>query len=240
MLFTRLAGISLRLSAFADQVPGACAICHTWPSRRVCDACAARFAQPATRCARCALRVPAGVEVCGACLRTPPLYEAALAALDYAYPWNDALAQFKFHGDPGWARALATLMRSAPWVEPAIEAADRVIPVPLSADRLRGRGFNQSALLARELAPHKLDTASLLRLQSTDAQSGLARRERMRNLLGAFVVEPARAARLGGLRVVLVDDVMTTGATLHAATQALREAGVGHITALVLMRTGVD
>ncbi|MFN7856417.1 MAG: phosphoribosyltransferase family protein [Acidovorax sp.] len=240
MLFTRLAGASRRLQALADHVPGACAVCHAWPSRRICDACAARFAQPTARCARCALRVPTGVDVCGACLRTPPLADACLAAVDYAYPWADALADFKFRGDPGWARALATLVRSTPWVEPALEAADRVLPVPLSADRLRVRGFNQSALLARELAPRKTDTGTLLRLHSTHAQSGLPRAERLRNLSGAFVVEPSRAATLCGQRVALVDDVMTTGATLHAATQALREAGVAHVTTIVLARTGID
>lgn len=240
MLFTRLAGISSRLDQLADRVPGVCAVCHAWPSRRVCDACVARFAQPATRCARCALRVPAGVEVCGTCLRAPPLQDACLAALDYAYPWADALAAFKFRGDPGWARTMASLMRSTPWVEPALEAAHKVLPVPLSAERLRARGFNQAALLARKLAPHKADMHSLLRLQSTEAQSGLARAERLRNLRGAFAVEPARASDLRGLRVVLLDDVMTTGATVHAATQALRDVGVAHVTAVVLMRTGID
>ena len=240
MLFTRLAGVSRRLQDLADRVPGACAVCHAWPSRRICDACAARFAQPAWRCARCALCVPAGVDVCGACLKSPPLQDASLAAVDYAYPWADALGDFKFRGDPGWARTLATLMRSTPWVEPALEAAYRVLPVPLSTERLRERGFNQSALLARELAPHKTDLSTLLRLHSTEAQSGLPRAERLRNLSGAFVVEPSRAASLSGQRVVLVDDVMTTGATLHAATQALREAGVTHVTAIVLARTGMD
>lgn len=157
--------------------------------------------------------------------------------MDYAYPWAGALAQFKFQGDPGWAGALATLMRSTPWAEPALEAADRVLPVPLSTERLRERGFNQSALLARQLAGAKADTRTLLRLHASEAQSGLPRAQRLRNLRNAFALEPARAAALHGQRVVLVDDVMTTGATLHAATQALREAGAGHVTALVFART---
>ena len=220
MLFLGLPGISRRLHAWVDKVPSQCAVCHAWPSQRVCNACVMRFAQPATRCQRCALRVPAGVAVCGACLQTPTSFDACIAAVDYAYPWADALAQFKFRGDPGWARALATLMRSTPWMEPALEGADRVLAVPLSTERLRERGFNQSALLARQLAGAKADW--------------------LRNLRGAFAVEPARAASLRGQRVVLIDDVMTTGATLHAATLALREAGVAHVTAAVLARTGLD
>ena len=160
--------------------------------------------------------------------------------MDYAYPWADALAQFKFRGDPGWAKALATLMRSTPWMEPALEAADRVLPVPLSTERLRERGFNQSALLARHLVGPKTDLHTLLRLHATEAQSSLPRAQRLRNLRGAFAVEPSRAAALRGQRVVLIDDVMTTGATLQAATLALREAGVTHVTAAVLARTGLD
>ena len=237
MLFTALTGISRRWRAAAARVPSQCAVCHAWPSQRVCDACAARFAQPAARCQRCALRVPAGVVVCGACLRDPPWFDACIAAVDYAYPWADALARFKFQGDPGWAGALSMLMRSTPWVEPALEAADRVLPVPLSTQRLRERGFNQSALLARHLAGAKADTGTLLRLHAGEAQSSLLRAQRLRNLCQAFAVEPARAAGLRGQHVVLIDDVMTTGATLNAATQALREAGAGRVTALVFART---
>lgn len=170
----------------------------------------------------------------------PPLFDACLAAVDYAYPWAGALADFKFKGDPGWAGTLATLMRSTPGVESALQSADVVLPVPLSTDRLRERGYNQSALLAQQLARPKADALTLLRVHATKAQSGLPRAQRLRNLRGAFAVEPARAAALRGRRVVLVDDVMTTGATLHAATEALHQAGVAHVIAVVLARTAAD
>ena len=237
MLFRGLTRISRSAAVWASQVPSQCAVCHAWPSQRVCNACVARFAQPVARCRRCALQVPAGEAECGACILQPPIFDACVAAVDYAYPWVDALADFKFRADPGWAGTLATLMRSTPWVEPAIEAAERVLPIPLSVQRLGDRGFNQSALLARRLAGPKVDTGTLLRLQATDAQSGLPRAQRLRNLQGAFAIEPGRAASLRGQRVVLLDDVMTTGATLHAAALALRQAGADHITAVVLART---
>ncbi len=240
MLFKALPRIYHPLRALFTRIPSQCAVCHAWPAERVCNACVARFAQPAARCQKCALRVPDRVSVCGACLRNPPALDACLAAVDYAYPWAGVLSEFKFQGNPGWTSTLTTLLRSTPWVEPAIESADRVLPVPLSADRLRERGFNQSALLAQRLAGARADTRTLLRLHATEAQSGLPRAQRLKNLKGAFAVEPLRAPALRGQRVVLLDDVMTTGATLEAAAIPLREAGVAHITAIVLARTGLD
>lgn len=240
MLFKALPRIFRPLRALAARIPSQCAACHAWPAERVCQACVARFAQPAARCQRCAVRVPEGVDVCGACLRKPPVLDACLAAVDYAYPWAGALSDFKFRGDPGWAHTLAALLRGTPGVGPALAAADRVLSVPLSAERLRTRGFNQSALLAQHLASSQADAHTLLRLHSTDAQSGLPRAQRLRNLQGAFAVEPALAPGLRGQRVVLVDDVMTTGATLEAAAMPLRQAGAAHITGIVLARTALD
>ena len=222
------------------QVPARCAICHAWPSRVVCNACVTRFAQPVPRCATCALPVPEGIARCGACLREPPPLDACLTAVNYVWPWSDCVAQFKFENQPGWAVELATVMRSAPWVEPALEQADRVLPMPLARERLAERGYNQSLLLARHLAPLKTDATLLLRTRHTPAQSDLSRAERLRNVRGAFAVEPLRAQELRGRRVVLVDDVMTTGASLHAAATALRQAGAAHVTALVFARTPSD
>lgn len=221
----------------SHKLPARCTVCHAWPARVVCDVCVARFAQPVPRCTTCALPVPQGVQRCGACLVQPPPLDACLAAVPYAWPWSDCVTRFKFGGQPGWAPTLATLMRSTPWVEPALEQADRVLPMPLSSARLATRGFNQALLLARQLAPRATDTTLLLRTRHTPPQSELHRTERLRNVQGAFAVEPLRAASLRGQRVVLVDDVMTSGASLHAAAQALRQAGAVHITALVFART---
>lgn len=221
----------------ADMLPGQCAVCRAWPAQPVCGACVARFAQPQPRCRRCALPVPAGVAECGRCVREPPPLDACHAAVAYEYPWSTLITHFKFHGEPGWARVLATLMRSTPWVEPALEQADVVLPMPLAPPRLAERGFNQALLLARALSPAKTDPALLLRTRHTAAQSALDRDARRANVTGAFAAEPLRAAQLRGARVVLVDDVMTSGATIFAAAAALRHAGTSHVTAVVLART---
>lgn len=225
------------IQGFAAAIPGQCAVCHAWPAQPVCEACVARFAQPQARCRRCALPVAPGIAQCGRCLTQPPPLDGCRAAVSYRFPWSALIAQYKFDGQPGWAREFATLMRSAPWVEPALDQADLVVAMPLSGQRLVERGFNQSLLLARALAPAKLDPGLLLRVRHTPAQSALNRAERLRNVAGAFAVDPLRAALVKGKRVVLVDDVMTSGASLFSAAGTLRQAGAAQIEALVLART---
>ena len=224
-------------SALLAQVPSQCAVCHAWPARPVCDACVTRFAPQVARCRTCALPLSAANAPCNECVMHPPLLDACLAACAYVWPWPECIAQFKFRGEAGWATPLATLLRSAPWVELALERCDLVLPMPLAPARLRERGFNQALELARRLAPQKTDATLLLRTRETPAQSGLTRAERLRNLRGAFALEPLRASAVRGQRVVLVDDVMTSGASLFAAAQVLRAGGVAHITAMVLART---
>ena len=174
---------------------------------------------------------------CGACLRTPPPLDACLAAVSYDYPWAGLITRFKFGERPAWASALARLMRSTPWVEPALDQADWVLPLPLSGQRLRERGYNQALELARALAPQKTRASMLLRIRHTPAQSSLQRSERLRNVSDAFALQPLGQPGLENRRVVLVDDVMTSGASLYAAARVLRQAGAAHITALVFART---
>lgn len=222
----------------SEQLPSQCAVCHAWPARPVCETCVARFAQPLPRCQTCALPVPAGVTQCGACLKSPPPLDACLAAVPYTFPWAGLIGRYKFGDTPGWSATFALLLRSTPWVEPALEQADLLLPMPLSPQRLQERGFNQALELARHLAPAKTAPGLLLRIRHTPAQSSLKRAQRLRNVRAAFAVEPLQQGRLQNKRVVLVDDVMTSGASLFAAAQALRAAGAAHITGLVLARTG--
>lgn len=170
-------------------------------------------------------------------MRNPPPLDLCLTATGYEWPWADLIARYKFHEQAGWDGPLATLMLSAPGAEDALDAADWVLPIPLSAQRLADRGYNQSWLLARQLSPGKADAHLLLRTRDTPSQRTLPRAERLANLIGAFAVEPLRAAHLRGKNVVLIDDVMTSGASLHTAARVLRQAGAAKVSALVLART---
>jgi ComF family protein len=205
------------------------------------------------RCERCALALPAdlslglklGPDLCAACVRQPPPLDKALAAVPYAYPWSDLIARYKFGEQHGWATFFATLLLKTPGVPQAfadLEPHDWVLPLPLSAERLQTRGFNQAWELASALArlsqtPAKSDARLLLRVKHTRPQSQLKREARLANVKGAFQIDPLRVAGVEGRRVLLVDDVMTSGASLFTAAQALREAGAAQITAVVLART---
>ncbi|MRD48354.1 ComF family protein [Caenimonas koreensis DSM 17982] len=230
MLGRTLEGISSRL-------PGHCAVCHRFPAHPVCEPCVGRFAQPLRRCSRCALPLGSSHTVCARCTASPPPLDACHAAVSYDYPWSELITQFKFRGQAGWARAFAMLMRSAPWTEPALDAAQLLVPMPLSAPRLAQRGFNQAFELAKQLDARKAVSSLLLRLRETPAQAALDLQARLANVRGAFAVDPLRVAAVKGKRIVLVDDVMTSGASLHAAAQALRQAGAASVTGLVFART---
>lgn len=223
-----------RLSA---ALPGQCALCHAWPASPLCRACTARFVQPRSRCSLCALPLPAGVERCGACIKDAPPLDQCLAVVSYEYPWSGLIARYKFGPSPGWSAALARLMRDSPGVAAALDASDLLLPLPLSPQRLRERGFNQALELARQLAPGKTRADLLLRVRDTPAQSSLPLNRRLRNVQDAFGLAAGAEDVLQGRRLVLVDDVMTSGATLYAAARLLRTAGATRITGLVLART---
>lgn len=222
------------------KLPSQCAVCHQWPTTLVCEQCVQAFAQPQRRCHTCALPVPDGQDTCGICLRDPPPLDRCLAALPYAFPWAQLIGEFKFRHNLGLAHSFATLLRSTPWIEPALERCDVLLPIPLGPRRLRSRGYNQALELARMLEPHKLQAHWLIRSGETPEQHRLPREQRLRAIKGVFAVDPLQARGLQGRHVVLLDDVMTTGATLFEAARVLRQCGAAHITAVALARADTD
>jgi ComF family protein len=176
---------------------------------------------------------------CGACLREPPPFERTVCVADYGFPWDRLVADFKFHGRAELAGVLAEQMTAA------VRAADApppdfVVAVPMSAPRLAQRGYNQAWELARRVAAAlALPASATLLVRPVDSahQIELGRAERQRNLRNAFMVDPLQRATVQGRHLALVDDVMTTGATAHAAALALLRAGAAAVDVWVLART---
>lgn len=226
-------------SARALRLPTQCEVCRGWADAALCPDCLARFAAPRLRCPRCAWPLPAPAPACGECLRDTPPFTAAASAVDYAFPWDALIAAFKFRERVDLARPLAALLARA--LRPMGGApVEWLLPVPLSASRLRQRGYDQAWLLAQALArelgvPARPDL--LQRVLDTPQQATLDRASRQRNLAGAFWVPPQAAAAVRGRHLALIDDVMTTGATLRAAAAALTQAGAATVQAWTVART---
>lgn len=225
------------LDIACDSLPAQCEVCGAWPSRALCAACTSSFLRPQTRCRSCALPVPAGQTECGPCLLNAPPLDACLAAVSYAYPWSACIARFKYGGQAAWARPLAQLMIQAPGVTGALQSCNLVLPMPLSAKRLAERGFNQAHELAKRLMPDKTRPGLLLRIRDTAPQEQLGRAERERNVRGAFMAAPEAAPLLRGKRLLLIDDVMTSGASINEAAAALKQCGAAWVAGLVFART---
>ena len=241
-LLTRGAQATRSLLAYwRRQAGGRCAVCRGWCHDALCPHCAARFAFARPRCDGCGLPLAAPGDAAARCVRcrlAPPPWTRVVTGVDYGYPWDRLLADLKFHQQLAPIDALLHPLQARLRDQQASDV--RVVAIPLSRERLRERGYNQSWELGRRLARALALEAradALFRVRDTGHQLGLHRAERARNLQGAFVVSPRHAAWVRGARVALVDDVLTTGATAHAAARTLRGAGAREVQLWVVART---
>ncbi|MEO1192712.1 MAG: ComF family protein [Pseudomonadota bacterium] len=174
---------------------------------------------------------------CAACLADPPGYSRARAALLYDEASRRLILPFK-HGDRlEAARPFALWMKTAGWR--SLETADLLVPIPLHRWRLWRRRYNQAALLAQALSRETgvpVALSALHRVKATASQGRLSRSARKRNLAGAFALAPGAEAQLAGRRLLLIDDVMTSGATLDAAAAVLSRAKPQSLEVLTLAR----
>lgn len=231
-------------------LPNRCAACQKWPAHGLCAACYANYKSQPTRCVRCAIEIPAtNLQTCGHCLTHPFEFDRAIAAVPYTPPWNHLIHQLKFHQGTHSAWVIAKLMHmvivqkmqhnthksSAPDNTP-----DLILPIAAATNRIKERGYNQAWEIARHLAPltklpaHAL---TLIRLHEHKSQTHRKRSERFKALKNAFSITPSQQPFIQGKHIALVDDVMTTGATMQAAAQALKQAGASKISAWVFART---
>ncbi|WP_022970749.1 amidophosphoribosyltransferase [Xanthomonas maliensis] len=198
----------------------------------LCPACRSALPEhgPACRCCASPLFAHDGPALCGSCLQRPPPLQQVHACFTYCWPVDGLLRRFKFHHDLAAGRTLSALMAQRCAGLPRPQA---LVPVSLHRRRLRQRGYDQALELARPLAwALRLPCLPVLtRVRATTPQSELDATERQRNLRDAFSARTPLPNH-----VALVDDVMTTGATLHAAARALRRAGVQRVDAWVCAR----
>jgi len=206
---------------------GSCFLCRGAASAVLCAHCEAelpRLRPP--RCPRCALASPRG-ETCGRCLADAPHFDATVAALEYAFPADALVHALKFRGELALAPLLAGLLS-----ERIDGKVDFVVPVPLSRERLKERGYNQALEIARHLGT-RVEIDLCRRARDTAAQMGLPFEDRRRNVRGAF----SCSTNVDGLSIAVVDDVMTTGATLDEMARTLKGAGATRVVNWVLART---
>lgn len=230
------------LAAAADFVmPPLCMSCREPVASHdaLCPGCwsGVDFIRPPL-CDRLGLPMPfdtGGVMISAAAAADPPPYGRARAVAQYAGVMRTLVHDLKFR-DRHDARRLFGRWLAESGAE-LIADAEVVVPVPLGRWRLLGRRFNQAAILAQEVARLGglgFEPTALVRTRATETQVGLTRMERRRNVSGAFAVVPARKAALAGRKVLLIDDVVTTGATVAACTRALRRAGAIDVDVLAL------
>ncbi len=219
-------------SQLLQVVPFECAICKRWPS--------ASFEVITGICQNC-IQTHAKAPLFPA----PPGLDECFAAVDFELPWSALISRYKFAPEPGLARVFAGLLMQGERVRELLTNANIVMPLPLAPERLEERGFNQALTLAKHLVTKtKIDASSLIRTRNTTPQRLLDREARQRNVANAFALQAISskpysnaAQSFEGKHILLIDDVMTTGATLAAAAEPLRKAGAARISAVVIART---
>ena len=171
-------------------------------------------------------------QLCGACIASSPDFDATKALFTYEYPVSQVLQQYKYNQQLALAETFAGLMLETL----ALENIDLIIPMPLHPSRLQERGFNQSLEIARIIGKRlniKVNSQVAQRIKLSPPQASLPLKERVRNMKGAFACHED----LSGLRIALIDDVMTTGASLNALAKAVKAKGAANVECWLIART---
>ncbi|MDD4885553.1 MAG: ComF family protein [Thiomonas sp.] len=228
----------LPASRWSALWPGRCAHCDARSSQPLCGACLQQDLPLRPRCQRCGVAVAQDGQICGHCLLHPPQWAGALALGDYHFPNDQFILRMKFGAEPALGRWFGDLLGSR-WTAARLPQPDVILPVPLSRERLRERGFNPAWEMARRIATNldrPADPHSLLRVRHGIAQSQLPLDARRRNIRGAYVCQ----TRWDGKSLLLVDDVMTSGATLAESARVLLQQGATAVWVAVALRTPLD
>jgi ComF family protein len=189
-------------------------------------------------CPQCGLN--SNGNVCGSCLNSPPDFDVTRAVFLYQFPIDAMMVRYKYGNSLNLGDTFGEFLAEKVNVQDCLKNIDLIIPMPMHPQRLKERGFNQALEIAKVLnkvlckkSKEKLDYKSAIRQTLTPPQASLPLKERVKNIKGAFKVN----ADLAGKRIVIVDDVMTTGASLNELAKTLKKAGAGHVECWVIART---
>ncbi|RJX32987.1 MAG: ComF family protein [Oxalobacter sp.] len=228
----------------AAAMPSSCALCGVDAKEALCEGCQLQFLRehPA-RCVQCANTLPHALahdsHVCGSCLNDPPAFDATIVAANYTAPIDQLVLSLKFAGQLALAPLFANLLHAS-WQREQRDALPSLLTiVPLGSERLIQRGFNQALEIARPLGRAlalPLLPQLVSRVRETVAQSSLPPEERRKNVRRAFTLSNEAAAHIKGEHVGVVDDVMTTGETLHELAATLKKGGAARVTNFVFAR----
>jgi ComF family protein len=211
-----------------------CLLCADYNANEIglCSPCFSSLPWHTTaQCPQCALITDGAI--CGNCLNAEPAFDATYALFTYTYPIDSILQQYKYNDMLHLANVFAKIFHQHHKTPHSI---DLVIPMPMHPQRLQERGFNQALEIARYLAKQfkiEVNYQTCQRIKLTPPQAGLPLKERIKNVRGVFECKQP----LQGLNIVIVDDVMTTGASMNELASTLKKAGAAHVECWVIART---
>ncbi|WP_230342373.1 ComF family protein [Methylobacillus arboreus] len=215
--------------------PQSCLLCSSWQagSLGICGNCLHDMPwHLSNTCPQCALPSPGG-HLCGHCIQAPPAFDTTRSLFQYQFPLSALLQQYKYRQLLTLAHSLGNLLAEHVRQQ---SFADCIIPMPLHKQRLQQRGFNQSVEIAKVVSKQlhiPLNLQACARIKPTPPQASLPYKQRIKNMHGAFDCNTS----LQGMKVVLLDDVMTTGASLNALAKTVKAAGASHVECWVIART---
>jgi ComF family protein len=182
---------------------------------------------PKTACPQCGLK-SSGI-VCGSCINSTPDFDATHSVFLYQFPIDAMMVRYKYGNNLNLGGMFGEFLAE----KVTLDNIDLIIPMPMHPQRLKERGFNQALEIAKVFGKNKLDCNSAIRQKLTPPQASLPLKQRVKNIKGAFQIN----ADLAGKRIAIVDDVMTTGASLNELAKTLKKAGAAHVECWVIART---
>ncbi len=230
---------------FASLLRENCFLCTSNQTKKhgLCQACLNDLPWfPANSCPQCGLS--ANGQICGSCISSPPDFDATHTVFLYAYPIDAMIQRYKYGETLSLSHHFGQLIGEKISLSNHLHAIDLIIAMPMHPTRLKQRGFNQALEIAKVLNKllyknelKKLDYKSVIRQTLTPPQASLPLKERVNNIKGAFKVNKKSLSQFHGKRIAIVDDVMTTGASLNELAKTLKQAGATHVECWVIART---